>query len=84
MGDIFEIREKEMAKYSHSLSLPPSPIIQEMQTSRYIDVSKKEGGGNFMRAFGEMDTLPVRLTGTNFLESIVYQYLNPVTHGFQV
>ena len=37
-----------------------------------------------MRAFGEMDTQTVRLVGTNFLESIVYQCLNPVTHGFQV
>lgn len=31
-----------------------------------------------------MDTLTVRLAGTNFLESAVYQCLNPVTHGFQI
>lgn len=31
-----------------------------------------------------MDTLTMRLAGTNFLESTVYQCLNPVTRGFQI
>lgn len=82
LGNIFEIRGKRDGKM-YSLPLSLSLITREMQTSRYIDASTKLEK-NFMSAFGEMDTQTMRLVGTTFLGSFVYQCLNPVTHGFQV